>query len=99
VDEAMVEQVQYPSPAFEAGLHVGDRVLAVNGGPIEQITTSQQLQDMLRPKANSELDLEVLRLGQKLRFQIRSLSYAETEAKIGRRIGKFGPAPKHCPES
>jgi C-terminal processing protease CtpA/Prc len=97
--EAMVEQVQYPSPAFDAGLHVGDRVLAVNGVPIEQITAAQQLQEMLQPKANSKVKVEVARLGQKLQFQIQPATFGQVEATIGRKIGKLRAVPQQCPES
>jgi C-terminal processing protease CtpA/Prc len=96
--EAMVDQVDYPSPAFDAGLHVGDRILAVNAVPIEQITR-QQLGEMLQPKGDSELRLEVSRVGKKLAFQIKPETYAEAEAKIGRKIIKQRPVPEHCPES
>jgi len=96
--EAMVDEVDYPSPAFDAGLHVGDRILAVNTVPIEQITR-QQLGEMLQPKGDSELRLEVSRLGKKLAFQIKPVTYAEAEAKIGRKITKKGSVPEHCPES
>lgn len=96
--EAMVEQIDYPSPAFDAGLHIGDRILAVNAVAIEQIT-GQQLVEMLQPRGDSELRLEVSRLDKKLEFQIKPGTYGEVEAKIGRKITKKGPAPQHCPES
>jgi C-terminal processing protease CtpA/Prc len=96
--EAMVDEVDYPSPAFDAGLHVGDRILAVNAVPVEQINR-QQLGEMLQPKGGSELRLEVSRLGKKQSFQIKPVTYAQAEAKIGRKITKKGPVPEHCPES
>jgi C-terminal processing protease CtpA/Prc len=96
--EAMVDEVDYPSPAFDAGLHVGDRILAVNAVPVEQINR-QQLGEMLQPKGDSELRLEVSRLGKKQSFQIKPVTYAQAEAKIGRKITKKGPVPEHCPES
>ncbi len=95
--EAMVDEVDYPSPAFDAGLLMGDRVLKINSVPIEQITP-QQLREMLQPKDASELRLEVSRLGKKMEFQIKPATYAEAEAKIGRKITNKGPAPHHCPE-
>jgi C-terminal processing protease CtpA/Prc len=96
--EAMVAQVKYPSPAFDAGLHVGDRVLAVNGTRIERMTR-QQLTEMLQPKADSELKLDVSRLNQRLAFQIKPVTPADAQAKIGRKITKqHGPVPANCPE-
>lgn len=96
--EAMVDQIDYPSPAFDAGLHIGDRLFSLNAVPIEQITR-QRLGEMLQPKADSELKLEVSRLGKKLAFQIKPVTYAEAEAKIGRKITEKGPVPEHCPAS
>ena len=96
--EAMVDEVNYPSPAFDAGLHVGDRILAVNAVPIEQ-TTRQQLAEILQPKGDSELKLEVSRLGKNMTFQIKPVTYAEAQAKIGRKITEKGPVPEHCPAS
>jgi C-terminal processing protease CtpA/Prc len=96
--EAMVDQIDYPSPAFDAGLHVGDRVLAVNAVPVEQIT-SQQLEEMLQPKGNSDLKLDVMRLGKKLSFQIKPVTYAAAQAKIGSKITEKRPVPEHCPAS
>jgi C-terminal processing protease CtpA/Prc len=95
--EAMVDRVDYPSPAFDAGLHVGDRLLKVSDVPIEQITP-QQIRDLLEPKGPTELSLEISRVGKKLELHIKPLTYAEAQGKIGRKITKKGPAPQHCPE-
>jgi C-terminal processing protease CtpA/Prc len=95
--EAMVDEIRYPSPAFDAGLLLGDRVLKINSVPIEQITPPQ-LREMLQPKGASVLMLEISRLGKTIQFQIKPATYAEDEAKIGRKITKKGPAPDHCPE-
>jgi predicted metalloprotease with PDZ domain len=94
--EAMVTQVEYPSPSFDAGLHVGDRVLAINGARIEQMTR-QQLTETLHPRADSELKLEVSRLNQRLAFQIKPLTPADAQAKIGRKIRGARSVPAHCP--
>jgi len=94
--EAMVTHVEYPSPSFDAGLHVGDRVLAINGAPIERITR-QQLTETLHPKADSELTLEVSRLNQRLAFQIKPLTPPDAQAKIGRKIRGARSVPAHCP--
>jgi C-terminal processing protease CtpA/Prc len=85
-------------PAFDAGLHLGDRILAVNDVPIEQIPR-KQLAEMLQPKEVSGLKLEVSRLGKKLDFQIKPMTPSRVEAKIGRKITKKGPVPEHCPAS
>lgn len=95
--EAIVDEVYYPSPAFDAGLHLGDRVLKINSVQIEQITP-QQLREMLQPKGAYELGLEVSRLGKVMEFRIKPATLGEAEAKIGRKITKKGSAPQHCPE-
>jgi len=94
--EAMVFQVDYPSPAFNAGLHVGDRILAFNGIPTERITR-QQLKELLQPKADHELRLDVSRLNQRLAFQVKPVTPADALAKIGRKITKSRSVPAHCP--
>jgi C-terminal processing protease CtpA/Prc len=95
--EAVIDEVDYPSPGFDAGLHVGDRVLGVSGVPIEQIS-SQLLREKLQVNGAAEFKLEVLRLGKELEFRIKPTTYAEAEAKIGRKIIKNTPVPAHCPE-
>ena len=94
--EAIVTQVDYPLPAFFAGLLIGDRILAVNGVPIAQISR-QQLTEMLQPQGDSLLRLEVSRLGKELHFEIKRMTLSEVEAKIGRKVTKRGLVPEHCP--
>ena len=91
-------QVNYPSPAFDAGIHVGDRILAVNGAPMEQMPR-HQLTEILQLKADSELKIEVSRLSERLVFRIKPVTADEAQAKIGRTITKYGPVPAHCPVS
>jgi hypothetical protein len=70
----------------------------VNAVPIEQIT-QKRLGELLQPKGDSELKLEVSRLGKTMAFQIKPVTYAEAQAKIGRKITEKGPVPEHCPAS
>ena len=65
---------------------------------MEQITW-EQLREMLRPQGASELSLMVSRLGKKLEIKIKPATFAEVQAKIGRKITKGKPIPLHCPES
>jgi C-terminal processing protease CtpA/Prc len=96
--EAMVDEVDYPSPAFDAGILIGDRVLEASGVPMEQITL-EQLHEMLKPQGASELRLMVSRLGKKLEVKVKPATFAEVQAKIGRKITKGKPMPVHCPET
>jgi hypothetical protein len=41
----------------------------------------------------------VSRLGKKLEIKIKPATFAEVQAKIGRKITKGKPIPLHCPES
>jgi C-terminal processing protease CtpA/Prc len=90
--------VDYPSPAFDAGLHVGDLIISVNGVAIEQIGR-QELGQLLSPKKSLEIALGVSRLGKKMTFRVTPVTYRAALASIGRKLTKFGPAPQHCPES
>jgi C-terminal processing protease CtpA/Prc len=96
--EAIVAQVEYPSPAFDAGLHVGDLVLAINGMSIEEVDR-QELGKLLAPNHPSEIALEVSRIGKKMTFRLTPVTYRTALAKIGRKPTELGPAPQHCLES
>lgn len=91
----IVTGVDYPSPAFTAGLHVGDEVMAADEKPIEQITR-EQLSQLLEPSGPSELSLEVLRLGKMLNFRFAALTEAQAQAGIGRKMTEKGPGSPLC---
>lgn len=95
--EAIVNGLDYPSPAFDAGLLIGDRVLEVNDVPVEQITL-EQIRELLKPQVRSELRLIVSRLRKKLAVTVKPATFAEVQARIGRKISKGKPVPVHCPE-
>ncbi len=95
--QAMVSKVIYPSPAFRAGLLVGDLILAANGKPVEQITRDQ-LWELLNPTSTSDLVLDVSRLDRKVRFRLTPVTEAQAQAEIGRKMSKNGPAPPSCTE-
>jgi len=96
--QVIVTGVEYPSPAFGAGLHVGDLILAANGRSIEQITPDQ-LSDLLNPEGPSELTLEILRLDRKVSFRLTAITEGQAEAEIGRKMTENGPASAHCIEA
>jgi S1-C subfamily serine protease len=95
--EAMVAHVEYPSPAFDAGLHVGDLLLAVNGLPIAQIDR-QDLSKLLTPSGAAKVVLEVSRLNKKKSFTLTPVTYRAALAIIGRKPTRFGTTPKSCPD-
>ncbi len=96
--EAIVAEVEYPSPALDAGLHPGDLLLAINGTLMKEIDR-QELAKLLAPSDPSEITLKVSRIGKLMTFRITPVTYRTALAKIGRKPTKLGPAPQHCPES
>ncbi len=71
--EAMVANVNWPSPAFNAGLHLGDSILAINGKAISDISR-QEIAKLSAPEDNSPLKFEVLRLGNKKRITVKPVT-------------------------
>ncbi len=96
--EAMISRVSWPSPAFGAGLHVGDSILAINGKPISAISR-EELGKLLVPQGSAALTLEVSRLGKKKTLTVKPATYRNTEESIGRKPAKSGFVPQGCPAS
>jgi PDZ domain len=91
--ETMIAYVQNPSSAFAAGLHVGDRLLTINGMPVGQIDR-EGLNKLLLPTAGTEIILEIERLQKMMNFTLRPETYRAALASIGRKPTKLGPAPQ-----
>jgi C-terminal processing protease CtpA/Prc len=101
--EAMVASVDWPSAAFEAGLHVGDSMVAVNGRLISGMS-QEEFGKLLVPSNASSITLEVSRLGRTKTFTVRPLTYRSAEAAIGRKWtnpanSPGGPPPRPVPEA
>jgi S1-C subfamily serine protease len=96
--EAMVSEVDWPSPAFDAGLHVGDPILAVNGKAMSEISR-EELGKLLVPAGASIMSIDVSRLGRKKTFTINAVTHRTAEAGIGRKSTKSGFVPEGCPAS
>jgi C-terminal processing protease CtpA/Prc len=94
--EAIVERVEYPSPAFDAGLHLGDEIIAVNGKPIKALPFAGLNQALSTPGPLPTM-LVISRLGRTHTFRLAPATYGKALADIGRKSTKFGPAPEHCP--
>ncbi len=96
--EAIIADVDYPSPAFEAGLHVGDLLVEINGRPLEEVSR-ERLAELLSPTGPAETALAVYRLGRRIEFKLRPVTFAQAQATIGRILTRFGPAPPACAPS
>lgn len=96
-NEAIVQSIAYPSPAFDANLLMGDKILLVNGSSVGSLSRDQ-LDQILSPVKSDEIVLEINRLGKQLTFRIVPTTYDNALAKIGRKLTRFGPAPYHCSE-
>jgi predicted metalloprotease with PDZ domain len=96
--KAMVSRVSWPSPGFDAGLHVGDSILAVNGKPISAISR-EELEKLLIPEGTSPLTFEIFRLGEKRIFTVKPVTQRKAEGSIGRKLTKSRFVPQACPAS
>ena len=97
---AICESVEYPSPAFDAGLLVGDLLLQVNHVPVGQLKRAE-LQAFLAPSRVEKTTFDMLRGSKKLSFEISPMRRAILMGTIGRKpssLVRFGFVPEHCPE-
>ena len=71
-NKAVITNPYYGFPAQQAGLHVGDEFISLNGKNVQGKSTSE-ISAMLKGKAKTELDVVVKRYGQKedLKFKIQ----------------------------
>jgi len=90
---AKVGYVKPQSPAAQAGLQYGDRILAIDGEPVDGWST---LQERIRARAGQPVTVEIGRGGQRLTVRIVPAVHEETNpietVKHGR-IG-IGAAPR-----
>ncbi|TYB94737.1 MAG: PDZ domain-containing protein [Kosmotoga sp.] len=70
--EVNIERVQKGTPAYEAGLRAGDRILTANGKTIIQ---NQTLSDMI--STGESIKLEVLRNGEKITIKAKPARFPE----------------------
>lgn len=73
------------SPAWEAGLRPGDRIVAIDGAPVQYWN---DLEDSLKPRVGSKVDLQVDRAGAQLRIPyaiglVRSRNVYGEEEEVG----------------
>ncbi len=92
--EPVVGQVVADSPAAAAGLQKDDRILAVNGQPIDDW---RDLVDYVQARPDQDIRLTIARHGQSLDLVL----HTRTKEHAGRTIGwmGIGPASVSLPES
>jgi regulator of sigma E protease len=80
----IVTQMEPGMPAVQAGLQVGDEIVAFNGTPVR---STQNLAHQLQQTKDTPVTLTVMRHGQELNF---SLAPALTTAEDGRKVYRIG---------
>src|SRR5690606_8119763 len=91
-DTVIVEKtgrIGLPSPAFDAGLHIGDRIISVNGVPIEEIER-EKLEGLLTPTGPQTIELQVKRQERELTIKVTAVTLEEAAARIGRTVSESG---------
>jgi regulator of sigma E protease len=84
--DPVVVQLLPGEPAVRAGLEVGDRIVAVNGEPVEQF---YDLIRLISPHPNEQITLDVLRDGGRRKIELVAADYGG-EGRIG--IGLVYPS-------
>jgi regulator of sigma E protease len=88
-----VGYVKPQSPAAQAGLRYGDRILAIDGEPVEGWSA---LQEKVRAHAGQPLAMEIERGAQRLTVRVVPAVHEETDAVETVKHGRIGisPAPR-----
>jgi regulator of sigma E protease len=90
---ARVGYVKPQSPAAQAGLRYGDRILSIDG---ERVEGWSALQEKVRAHAGQPLAMEIERGGQRLTLRVVPAVHEETDAVETVKHGRIGisPAPR-----
>jgi len=84
---ARVGSVKPQSPAAQAGLRYGDRILAIDGEPVDGWST---LQEKIRARAGQPVTMEIERVGQRLTVRIVPAVHEETNPIETVKHGRIG---------
>jgi regulator of sigma E protease len=87
------------APADRAGLHPGDRILAVTvpGGPSEPVRYFSELRDLVSPHPGEQLTLRVERDGNPLDVPVEPAAEVESSPVETTRRGVIGVTPSYAP--
>ena len=70
----IVEGVYPSSPAAQAGLKAGDKIVEKNGQPVK---TLSELQSQLRPKMGDMVEYKIIRGGREMAFSMKTVPFAD----------------------
>jgi C-terminal processing protease CtpA/Prc len=87
--------VEWPSPAFDAGLRVGDEVLFFGGKSIAEISRDKMI-GLLMPKSAGPVTIEFFHLGKRKTVRLTPATYRSVLASMGRKWTADGPVPDDC---
>jgi hypothetical protein len=91
----LIENIDYPSPAYDERLQVGDLVLTISGKDTKEMT-SEEIAKVLQPATKKTMLFEVMRKKNIVRVSITPAKKSESLAKIGRKVTACGPIPINC---
>jgi len=93
--EAMVSEIDFPSPAFDSGLLVGDQLVSVNGTKLNELS-AKDLETCTRPASAKVITFEIRRGAAEINLTIRPQMLSTALRRIGRKPTANGPCPVSC---
>ncbi len=90
---ATVADLDYPSPAFAAGIQIGDQIAAIHG---QTGLTEDMILRLVRPGSTDPVRVDLRRGTEALAVDLVPETYDAALSRIGRTLGPDGPAPLAC---
>ncbi|MFG6118284.1 MULTISPECIES: RIP metalloprotease RseP [Thalassobacillus] len=80
VNEAQIGNIVEDTPAEQAGLQQGDKIVAIEG---QQVATWDEFTEIVRNNPDTEMDFTVIRNGQEQEFSVTPAAIEQQDVKIG----------------
>ncbi len=93
--DVFIENIDFPSPAYDGRLQLGDLVLTMNGKDTKEMT-AEEIKEMLEPANKQTLVFEVKRKTDIVQVSVTPTKKSKSLAKIGRKVTACGPIPVKC---